>query len=111
MKIIFFDRQDPSNPVNGTAISDANLLESVLNGLRNREPFFCEIEGENGYKLTVGLADDIGCVQHRRNDGSPPYLVTVAPDQEKSNAETILSFSLEIQPRQSRGETAFPCIF
>jgi len=92
MKIIFLDREDPSNPVNGTTISDANLLESVLNGLQNREPFFFEIEGENGYKLTVGLADDMGCVQHSRTDGSLQYLVTVAPDYDRSNADEYVDF-------------------
>jgi hypothetical protein len=39
--------------------------------------FFVEIEGENGFKLLVGVGGTWSCVQHSAVDGSPPYLVAV----------------------------------
>lgn len=78
MKLRFFDRQHLSNSLNGSTICDVSQLENILDRLRIREAFV-ELEGENGYKLTIGIADTIACVQHSRIDGELPYLVAVAP--------------------------------
>ncbi|MGO9005588.1 MAG: Imm1 family immunity protein [Beijerinckiaceae bacterium] len=49
-------------------------------GLSSRiSPFFCELEGENGYKLLVGIGGDIGCTQYSREDGNPPYWMATTP--------------------------------
>ena len=79
MTVSFFDGQDPSNPMNGTRINNKIELDETLETLRNREPFFFELVGENGYKLLVGFGKAIGCVQHSRTDGDSLYLVAVAP--------------------------------
>jgi hypothetical protein len=39
--------------------------------------FFCEIEGENGSKLLVGVGGKWSCIQHSAIDGSPPYLMAM----------------------------------
>jgi hypothetical protein len=85
MKLRFFDRQHLSNSLNGCTISDVSQLENILDGLRISEAFFFELEGENGYKLTIGIASTIGCVQHSRIDGELPYLVAVAPTNNTSD--------------------------
>jgi hypothetical protein len=54
-------------------------LDEALEKLGNREPFFFELVGENGYKLLVGFGKAIGCVQHSRTDGDTPYLMALAP--------------------------------
>lgn len=87
MKTQFFDRQDPGNPMNGRAINDSMALLDVLKNVRDRPPFFAELIGDNGYKLLLGLAAAEGCVQFSAADGSPPYLMAVAPRAAESSGE------------------------
>ena len=77
MTLEFFDRQQASNPANGTRIEREGDLLKILDGLLKREPFFCELVADNGYKQLIGIGERIGCVQHSQNDGSPPYLMAV----------------------------------
>ena len=81
MKITFFDRENNSNPLNGTTISDVGKLESVLESLRSREPFVCALQGENGYELTIGIAATSGSVQHCPSNGDPPYLMALGENE------------------------------
>jgi hypothetical protein len=76
MSVTFFDREDDANYLNGTIIRDRNRLFQILKDLRSREPFVCELVGDNGYRLDVGVGD-YGCVQHCRIDGDPPYRMAV----------------------------------
>jgi hypothetical protein len=69
MKAVFNDLQDYSSSLDGVAVSNRQELFAVLDNARDREPFACELEGENGYKLTLGVAKDKGFVQHSRTDG------------------------------------------
>jgi hypothetical protein len=85
MAVQFFDRQDKSNPLNGATIDDKEELLKVLDALRSREPFFCELVGENGYNLLLGVGRDIGCAQYSPSDGSTPYLMAVAATNQDSN--------------------------
>ena len=79
MMVTFSDGQDRSNPMNGMRIKNQIEFDETVEKLRNREPFFFELAGENDYQLLVGFGNAIGCVQHSRTDGSSPYLVAVAP--------------------------------
>jgi hypothetical protein len=74
----FFDRQETMNPLSGTTVRDEQTLDEVLDPLREREPSFCELVGDNGFKLLIGVGRDIGCVQHSPADGDTPYLMAVA---------------------------------
>ena len=80
MMVRFFDRQELSNPVNGTNISTKADLLAELNSLSYRKPFFCELAEENSYNLLIGLGGAVGCVQYSAADGSTPYLMAVGPD-------------------------------
>src|SRR5690242_6593816 len=53
MKVEFYDRQDVHNPLNGQVVSDASALPGLLDKLQNRSPFFCELLGQNGYKILL----------------------------------------------------------
>jgi hypothetical protein len=77
MKVKFCDMDDASNPLNGSTIQGSGRLLQILRGMQGREPFFCELEGGNGYRLDVGLAATFGCAQHSRSDGELPYLMAV----------------------------------
>jgi hypothetical protein len=79
MRIQFFDRQDSKNPANGETIEQADHLVDTLRRFTNRKPFLCELVGENGYNLLIGIGR-LGCAQYSPGNGKPPYLVAVAPD-------------------------------
>jgi len=66
-----------SNALNAAAIDNRNSAIELLDELKDRPPFMCQFEGDNGYGLTVGIACDHGCVQYAANDGSLPYLMAV----------------------------------
>ena len=78
MTIIFFDREDSENDLNGTTIRNDEQLSKVLEGLRVRAPFVCELVGDSSFHLHVGVGE-VGHAQYSRLDGEPPYLMAVAP--------------------------------
>ena len=80
MKVEFMDMQDKSNPLNGTTIGSGQELASILDQLRHREPFGLELDGENGFSLTILLAETFGAVQYAATGSDPPYFLAVAPD-------------------------------
>jgi hypothetical protein len=77
MNITFFDQEDQASVLNGIVISDHSRLFQILSNMQDRPPFICELVGENGYCLLVGIGN-VGWVQHSRCDGKLPYLVAVA---------------------------------
>jgi len=50
----------------------------LLESKRNETPFVAELRGDNGFMLVFGIGVGIGCVEHRRTDGDPPYLMAVS---------------------------------
>jgi hypothetical protein len=84
MNVTFFDQEDQANDLNGTVIGDNARLFQILESLRNRLPFTCELQGENGFCLIVGIGK-VGFVQYARCDGSPPYLVAIADGKESQD--------------------------
>ena len=80
VKAVFNDMQDHSSSLDGAAVHNHHELFAVLDNAQGREPFGRELEGENGYKLTLGVGKDVGFVQHGRADGDTPYLAAVAPE-------------------------------
>lgn len=77
-------------------------LRELLEALHNREPFFLELVGENGYKLLLGVGSDIGCAQYRAIDGRPPYLMSVAneKDDDGEYAEFLIADTATPVPRR-----------
>lgn len=78
MKVKFFDIEDETNRLNGTDVRDVKLLLQIFNDLRGREPFFCELVGDNDHELLVGIGA-VGCAQFGRSGVRPPYFMAVAP--------------------------------
>jgi hypothetical protein len=79
MKVEFLDMQEKNNPLNGILIDSGRELMRILEQLRHREPFGLELVGENGFRLTICLAESRGAVQHDATCGDSPYLLAVAP--------------------------------
>lgn len=80
MIVEFFDRQDDANPMNGSRVDGVEPLLRVLDAQQDRDPFFAELVGANGFKLLVGLGGAVGCLQFSASTGEPPYLMAVNPD-------------------------------
>jgi hypothetical protein len=80
MIVTFMDLQDSANPLNGVQILAPDKLIGALMMPVDRDPYFCNLQGSNDYKLLVGVGDTYGCVQFSSADGRPPYLVALADD-------------------------------
>jgi hypothetical protein len=83
MRAVFNDMQDHSSPLDGETVQDRQKLFALLDIAPDREPFICELVGENGYKLTLGIGNAVGFVQHSPSSGDVPYLVAVGPERDK----------------------------
>jgi hypothetical protein len=86
MAVRFFDTQDAGNPANGKTITSESELRELLNSLRYRDPFFCELVAPNASKLLLGIGSDIGCAQYGPSDGSPPYLMAAAATEQPADS-------------------------
>src|SRR5215467_16118949 len=92
MKVEFFDHQDRANPLNGAEVAAEAELSSLIEGLRSRPRFLCELIGENGFKLLVGVGHDVGCIQHSSCDGCPPYLMAISGSDPVFNPDDYMEF-------------------
>lgn len=78
MKVILHDFENgKDHPFDGTHVENSSRLREILDALQRRDPFILQIEGENGFNLTVGIGEPVSCIQHGSNDGEPPYLFAV----------------------------------
>jgi len=102
MKITFFDRQNASNPLNTTVITTTTELLDILDGLKGRSAFFCELVGENGFNLLLGVGGDISCVQYSPSDGGTPYLVATSGKSAEANDYAEFLINDTRTPVQSR---------
>jgi hypothetical protein len=63
-------------------------------------PFFCELLGQNGQKILLGIGGPKGCVQHSNIDGSPPYLMAVSenPEHQSEHVDFLIGGTLTPVP-------------
>jgi hypothetical protein len=106
MTIRFFDRQDKHNDLNGTTFSDPANLVAVLESLKHRPAFFCELVGDNSYNLLVGVGSQCGCLQYSLSDGRPPYLMAV--DKKPAGGSDYLDFLTGDTPTPVAGRYCLP---
>ncbi|HKF22887.1 MAG TPA: Imm1 family immunity protein [Candidatus Angelobacter sp.] len=89
MTVRFLDLEESSNPLNGTRIDDKGELLKLLDGLRGRHPFLCQLAGDNGYMLMMGIGGPVGCVQHSPTNGDTPYLLAVSNAERDTDGEDV----------------------
>jgi hypothetical protein len=87
MIVEFYDRQDELNALNGTRITESDRLLQIIGDLIARPPFFCELVGENGYNLLIGVGGMFGCAQYSHDDGTPPYLMATTSEAQRGKGE------------------------
>lgn len=87
MNVEFHDREEQHNPHNGQSFSSTDELVALMHKLCTRPPFFCELIGDNGYNLMVGIGGNVGCAQYGASDGTPPYLMAMAFSGNESEGE------------------------
>ena len=86
MNVIFYDNEDDTNPMNDKVVRNIASMREILWSLQEREPFWCDLTGEDGSELAIGVGP-IGFAQYCRG-GDSPYLfaraaVTVAEGPEE----------------------------
>ena len=86
MTITFLDMEDSANESNGMKFQSSGELIQILEKSRNRPHFLCKLTSDKGHYLDVGVGK-VGCAQHTRVGGMPPYLMAVAPGKEHVNEE------------------------
>jgi hypothetical protein len=113
MKIILHDFQDGSyDPFDGAQVDDPDTLLNILGQLQLRDPFILELEGDNGYRLIVGIGGPVSCIQHGSSDGEPPYTMAVMKDASQSRKTKCRSFFAAVNRLKSGAAGAFrsqPC--
>jgi hypothetical protein len=88
MNARFQDLEHENNSRNGQALHDGASVRALLNELRSTQPaFMCQISGDNGFNLIVGIDRDAGCVQHSASNGMPPYLMALSDDEDNDQRE------------------------
>ena len=94
MLVRFFDRENESNVLNGSLLDSDDALTIVLDTLRDRSPFICELVGDNSYNLMIGVGGDSGCwcVQYSAADGDLPYWMALgsASEEHREDSEFAL---------------------
>ena len=80
MNVIFEDLQQLDNSKNGMQLATEPEIASLFRSFIGRKPFLFSLCGENGFMLTIGLANDCASVQYSSSDGLPPYLMAVTDD-------------------------------
>jgi hypothetical protein len=103
-------RQDLENPLNGCSFDNAKSLIEQLQALADRPPFFCELEGHNGYTLLVGLGRSWSCVQYSRTDGQPPYWMALSPDHGASGDDLCFLIGGTATPIRSHYRLSFDTV-
>jgi len=59
--------------MNGNVLATNADLQNMFQLLRGRRPFMFQLHLEDGCTLDIGIAGDVGCIQHSPSDGMPPY--------------------------------------
>jgi hypothetical protein len=77
MKCVINDLQDNASRIDAIAIENAKEVLALLDSIPERKPFACELIGENGYKLTVGIGKNVGFIQHSKINDDIPYLMAL----------------------------------
>jgi hypothetical protein len=109
MNAILRDFQEGSdNPLDGTQVVDSRQLRDIFDQLQQRDPFILELQGDNGYRLIVGIGGPISCIQHSSSDGEPPYLVAVMKDGQYRTELTDCVFLCGGQATEIRGSQCVP---
>lgn len=87
MIISFEDRENLDNTLNGSSFENPESLIKFLHSLSLEHPFFCELVGENGYNLLLGLGNVWSCIQYSRADGDPPYLMALHDENSEDGSD------------------------
>ncbi len=79
MKVTYLNHEDDLDPMNRTEITSSAHLAKLLDDRRQKPPFVAHLAADNGFKIVFGVSTDLACVEHRRSNGAPPYLMAVSP--------------------------------
>jgi hypothetical protein len=103
MKAIFVDLEHDDNPMNGNVLATSTDLQNMFQLLRGRRPFMFQLQLEDGCTLDIGIAGDVGCIQHSPSDGMPPYrMATTSSNPQIGQGDTEFSVGGTATPIDNR---------
>ena len=103
MNALFVDLEDEDNPMNGKVLATRADVKNMFQRLRGRRPFMFQLQLEDGCKLDVGLAGEVGCIQHSPSDGMPPYrMATTSSNPPIGQGDTDFSVGGTATPIDNR---------
>ena len=103
MKAIFVDLEHDDNPMNGNVLATSTDLQNMFQLLRGRRPFMFQLQLEDGRTLDIGIAGDVGCIQHSPSDGMPPYrMATTSSNSQIGQGDTEFSVGGTATPIDNR---------
>lgn len=103
MNAVFVDLDDDDNPMNGKTLATNANVHDILGMFRGRRPFMFQLQLDDGCKLDVGLAGEVGCIQHSPSDGLPPYrMATTATNAPIGQGDTEFSVGGTATPIDNR---------
>jgi hypothetical protein len=113
MRVTLHDFEHGTNgQFDGAHVESTLRLCEILGQLQHLDPFVLQLEGENGFNLTVGIGGPVAFIQHSSNDGNPPYLVAVTRDarEHPNNGEHIFFCGGQDTPIRSSQCVPFECL-
>jgi hypothetical protein len=103
MKAIFVDLEENDNPMNGSVVATSTDVQNMFQLLRGRRPFMFQLQLEDGRTLDIGIAGDVGCIQHSPSDGMPPYrMATTSSNSQIGQGDTEFSVGGTATPIDNR---------
>ena len=103
MKAIFVDLEEDDNPMNGNVVATSTDVQNMFQLLRGRRPFMFQLQLEDGRTLDIGIAGDVGCIQHSPSDGMPPYrMATTSSNSQIGQGDTEFSVGGTATPIDNR---------
>ena len=103
MKAIFVDLEENDNPMNGSVVATSTDVQNMFQLLRGRRPFMFQLQLEDGRTLDIGIAGDVGCIQHSPSDGMSPYrMATTCSNPQIGQGDTEFSVGGTATPIDNR---------
>lgn len=78
MKLVFHDYACDDMP--DRTFTTVQELENFIDE-HSKGSIMGEFESENGFKIDIGIDENLGMVQYFAIDGDPPYFMAVSPTQ------------------------------
>ena len=92
MKLTPLDMEDSNSRWNNRPIKTEAELTAILADSHEKRPFLLQLEGDNGFKLIIGVGGPVGCAQFSSVDGNTPYQMAVSKGGQTADSSEAVEF-------------------